>query len=122
MCVLCSEKLKLESVPTTLSVSVSAHKNQRLETVNLQYESVNDPRHTISDQDYVISSIPTQDKNNQLSIVNNNTAITLKNDPAIVDNPAYSTSSGPPLIDNPAYIAVKSGPGTTTVSSHYSNI
>ena len=120
MYVLCSEKLKLESVPT--SVSVSAHKNQRLEIVNLQYKSVNDPRHTISDQDYVISSVPTQDKNNQSSIVNNNTAITSKNGPAIVDNPAYSTSSGPPVIDNPAYIAVKSGPGTTTVSSHYSNI
>ena len=58
MCVLCSEKLKLESVPT--SVSVSAHKNQRLEIVNLQYESVNDPRHTVSDQDYVISSVHTQ--------------------------------------------------------------
>ena len=119
MCVLCSEKLKLESVPTSVSVSA-----QRLETVNLQYESVNDARHTVSDQDYAIiySSVHTQDKNNQSSIVNNNTAITSKNDPAIVDNPAYSTSSGPPLIDNPAYIAVKGGPSTTTVSSHYSNI
>ena len=82
MCVLCSEKLKPESVP--ISVSASA---QRVETVNMHYESVNDPRCTITDQD----------KNTQSSS---------NNDPAIVDNPAYSTASGPPLIDNPAYVAV----------------
>ena len=86
---MCSEKLKLESVPT--SVSASADKNQtRLETINTHYESVNDPQRTITDQD-----INTQ-----------SSSITSKNEPAIVDNPAYSTSSGPPLIDNPAYIAV----------------
>ena len=84
-----SEKLKLESVPT--SVSASADKSQsRLETINTLYESVNDPRRTNTDQD----------KNTQSS------SIISKNDPAIVDNPAYSTGSGPPLIDNPAYVAV----------------
>ena len=57
---------------------------------------------------------------NKSSIENDNAAIALKNNPAIVDNPAYSTGSGPPLIDNPAYIAMKSGPATT-VLSHYSN-
>ena len=85
MCVLCSEKLKPESVPT--SVSASAHENQRVKTVNMHYESVNDPRCTITDQ-------------------NKSTQSSSKNDPAIVDNPAYSTTSGPPLIDNPAYVAV----------------
>ena len=70
-------ELNLEPVPT------SVHKDQRLETINMDYESVNDPRCTVTDQDN-----------------------TSKNDPAIVDNPAYSTSNGPPLIDNPAYVAV----------------
>ena len=55
----------------------------RLEAVNLEYESIDHLRHAVSDQDYVIGS-------NQSSIDNNNTAITTKNDPAIVDNPAYS--------------------------------
>ena len=104
-----------------ISTSYNESFRPRLEVVNLEYESIDHRQHTISDQDYAISSVHTQDTNNQSSIENNNTAITLKNDPAIVDNPAYSTSSGPPLIDNPAYIAVKGGPGTTTVSSHYSN-
>ena len=110
ICILCSEKLKSESgkdvkskqVVSTSVPAASAHKNQRLETVNLQYESVGDPRHTITD-DYVISNL-TQDE------------ITTKNDPAIVDNPAYSTSGAPPLVD-PAYIAMKGGPGTITHSN-----
>ena len=125
ICILCSEKLKSESGKdvkskqvVSTSVPASAHKNQRFETENLQYESVGDPRHMITD-DYVISSL-TQDE------------ITTKNDPAIVDNPAYSTSGAPPLVDNPAYstnrapplvdnpayIAMKGGPGTTTHSNN----
>ena len=112
-----------QAVPT--SVSAFAHNNHRLETVNLGYESVSDPRHTITDQDYAYSSIFVQDNrvNIHLHTDNNTAGITLKNDPAIVDNPSYSTSSGPPLVDNPAYIApMKYGPGTTTeVLSHYNN-
>jgi len=42
----------------------------------------------------------------------NNPAVTSKNNPVIVDNPAYSIS-GPPLVDNPAYVAMKSDPVTT---------
>ena len=72
-----SSELNLESVPT------SVHKDQRLETINTNYASVNDPRCTVADQDN-----------------------TSKNDAAMVDNPAYSTSNGPPLIYNPAYVAV----------------
>ena len=101
-----SKGVKSKQVVST-SVPASAHKNQRLETVNLQYESVDDRRHTITDHDYVISS-PTQDYDE----------ITTKNDPAIVDNPAYSASGAPPLVDNPAYIAMKGGPGTTTYSNN----
>ena len=81
----------------------------------MEYESIDHRRHTVSDQDYVVSSIFT---NNQSS---NNTVVTSKNDPAMVDNPAYSTNSRPPLIDNPAYVAVKAGRGTTTASSHSNN-
>ena len=101
--------IKNEHVGCT-SVSASA---QRLEAVNLGYESVGGPRRTFTDNDYAISSIPAWGK------INNHAAITAKNDPAIADNPAYSTSSGPALVDNPAYIAaMRGGPGTTTVLSH----
>ena len=91
----------------------TAHSDQRLEAVNVKYESAGGLQSTITDQDYAYSSILVQDKNN------NHAAITSKNDPTIVDNPAYATSSGPPLVDNPAYIAaMRGGPGTTTVLSH----
>ena len=52
---LCSEKLKVESdiknehVTSTTSIPVSA---QRLETVNLQYESASSPQSTFTDQNY----------------------------------------------------------------------
>ena len=103
---------------TDVSTSYNKCFRPRVEVVNLEYESIDHRRHTVSDQDYVISSIPAQDVNNQSS---NNTVITSKNDPAIIDNPAYSISSRPALIDNPAYIAVKGAPGTTTISSHSNN-
>ena len=94
--------------------SKQANKNPRLETINLQYESVDDLQCTVNDYDH--DSIPTQDKSNQSSTENNNyTAITLKNNPAIADNPAYSTNSRPPLIDNPAYLAVKDCLDTTVL-------
>ena len=81
------------------------NKNARLEAINLQYEHVDDPQCTVTDQDY---AIPTQNKTNHSSVENNNTLVTSKNDPAIVDNPAYSISNahGPPLIDNPAYTSL----------------
>ena len=67
--------------------------------------------HSIQSPIKIIYSIPVLHINAQSS-----TAI--KNDPAIVDNPAYSTSSGPPLTDNPSYIAVNAGQATTAVLSH----
>ena len=107
-CIIYSEKQKLRlglSITKQDSCDVESkqvNKNARLETINLQYESVGDhPQRTVTDHDYVI--IPTQNKTNHLSVENSNTVITSKNDPAIIDNPAYSTGSGPPLIDNPAY-------------------
>ena len=71
--------------------SKQANKNPRLETINLQYESVDDLQRTVNDYDH--DSIPTQDKSNQSSTENNN----------------------PPLIDNPAYIAVKDCLDTTVL-------
>ena len=115
--VLCSKKRKLRlglSITKQDSCDVQskqANTNPRLEAINLQYESVDGPQHAITDYNYVI--IPARDKNNLSS---NNTAVTTKNDPAIIDSPAYSTGDGPPLIDNPAYIATKDCLDTTILS------
>ena len=85
---------------------VSKNPMSRVEAINLQYD-------TIGDQDHVISNIPTQNKNGHSVDENNNAVIMIasNNDPATEDNPAYSQSvnSGPPLIDNPAYSAMKDG-------------
>lgn len=69
--------------------------------VNWEYESIPGP---IVNEDY---TIPLS------SAGANNLTIASKNDPAIVDNPAYSTSGGPALRDNPAYIPIKNNPVTT---------
>lgn len=106
---LCSEMVLSSNSIQSTHVSALAY-NQRLETVNFQYESVDGLQHAVGDQDYGTNDLK-----------NGNTAIASKSNSAIIDNPAYSTcSSDPPLVDNPAYIAVKGGP-TTTVLSHSSN-
>ena len=97
------------------NVSVPAHNDPRLETINLQYESVDGPQPTDTD-DYVIPTLDTD--GTQYSSERSRAAVTSKDNPTIVDNPAYCTGGGPPLCDNPAYIAVKSDPITTT---HHSN-
>ena len=97
------------------NVSIPAHNDPRLETVNLQYESFDGPQ-PIDTDDYVIPALDTD--GNQFPSESSKAAVTSKNNPAIVDNPAYYTTGGPPLCDNPAYIAMKSDPVTTT---HHSN-
>ena len=104
---MCREKQKLElnfsqgKQVLSANMSVPAHNDPKLESVNLQYESVN------------ITA-----KNNP-PIVDNPAYCT--NSPAIEDNPAYCTSGGPSLSDNPAYIAMKSDSATTAVSHHSNN-
>ena len=107
---LCRGKQKLEldlshGKPAMLTnVSVPAHNDQRLETVNLQYESFDGPQ-AIDTDDYVIAALDTD--GNQFSSESSEAAVTSKNNPIIEDNPAYSTSSsGPPLTDNPAYSVI----------------
>ena len=104
---MCRENQKLElnlsqsMQVASPNVSVPAHKDPRLESVSVYYESVN-----------------VTAKDNP-AIVDNPAYCT--NNPVIEDNPAYCTSGGPSLSDNPAYIAMKSDPVTTAVSHHSSN-
>ena len=93
------------------NVSVPAHNDPRLETVNLQYESLDGPQ-PIDTDDYDIPALDTD--GNQFSSESSKAAVTSKNNPPIVDNPAYCIGGGPLLSDNPAYIAMKSDSATIT--------
>ena len=96
-------------------MSVSAYKSSRLESINLQYGKVNGPQHT---DIHHYNTPARRTGGNQFSIDNDEAAVISKNNPVIIDNPAYCNSGGPTLSDNPAYIAMKSDPPTTT---HHSN-
>ena len=117
---MCREKQKLElnfsqgKQVLSANVSVPAHKDPRLESINLRYGS-------IDSDDYVIPALDTD--GNQFSSKSSKAAVTSMNNPPIVDNPAYCTSSDPSLTvnDNPDYIALKSDSATTAVSHHSNN-
>ena len=121
---MCREKQKLElnfsqgKQVLSANVLVPAHKDPRLESINLRYESFDGPQPIDSD-DYVIPALDTD--GNQFSSKSSKAAVTSMNNPPIVDNPAYCTSGGPSLSDNPVYIVLKSDSATTAVSHHSKN-
>ena len=108
---LCRERQKLK---LGLSHSKQGVPDPRLETINLQYESVN----VISKNNPVIEDNPAYCTSGGPPLSDNPAYSAIKNNPVIEDNPAYCTSSGPPLSDNPAYRTIKNNPVTTT---HHSN-
>ena len=92
-----------------LSGLTDLNNNSRREVKNEQYVSVGDQQFT------------GDDKNNQPPVDNylnpNSTAIALKDDPTVTDNPAYVTKTSHLLLaDNPAYIAVKHASPSATSS------
>ena len=84
----------------------NAHLNNdsRREVVNPDYVPVDDQQITVTNVD---------ERDSHPFAESYLTLISSKNEPAIVDNPAYHVKHGPPLSDNPAYIAIRDEASTT---------
>ena len=71
--------------------TLSPAHTSRLSIVNSDYESADEPVHTVVNQDYLTLLS---------SSGSNNLTTGSSNHPAIVENPAYSTCGGPLMSDN----------------------